>query len=371
MNRLLKARPEAGLGDDGHDHPGRRDGHGDHGGIASPLAHGLPDLARTHAGLAAEGGHAHAQRDGQKAGEGRACSPGSSRYTRRRIGREEVASGEDLAKRRKVSGVHGAEPRLHRLQVDHGEDADVVEHRGEGGGLGDRPVRDRRHLCHDEGPDAHDGGHDHAAHPGGRLHGAGELLPVPHALHQGDGEGPGRVNVGDRGAAQGPIEGTAHHGHLGRAAPRAAGYRYGQVHEELAQAGPHDETAEEDEDEDDRGRDPGERAVDPLFAVEVHELHGPVEGKALVVEDSGEVWTDEEVGEEQGDQAREPCRNGAARGLQEEEGDDGPPEEFSREDLCGTFPPLHDARLLPDDVGVAQEAEDGPQPVPGRWPIVG
>ena len=111
-----------------------------------------------------------------------------------------------------------------------------------------------------------------------------------------------------------------------------AGDRHRQVHEELAEARPGDEQAEEDEVEDEGGDDAERDAVDPLRA-QIHVIDDPRDGVAPVGEegqprDLQEVGAEIAVDEDQEGDERQRRADASARPLQDEEDGRRPDEQI-------------------------------------------
>ena len=161
--------------------------------------------------------------------------------------------------------------------MDGDVDAGEVQHRRQDGPHGDGAVGLAGELCHQEGCGAHDGGHDLAAGGGSRLHGAGELRLVARLLHHGDGDGAGGDGVAHGGAGHHAAQGGGDDGHFGGAAGGGTGHGIGQVDEELGDAGPLQEGAEDDEHHDELGAHADGAAEDAVEGVE-HGADDLIEG---------------------------------------------------------------------------------------------
>ena len=152
--------------------------------------------------------------------------------------------------------------------MDGQEDAGEVQQGGEDGlhrhvGVGGVHI-----LRHEEGRRAHDGGHDLPAGGSRRLHCPGELALIAGPLHHGDGDGAGGDSVAHRGAGHHAAEGGGDDRHLGGAAGGAARQGVGEVNEEIGDARPLQERAEDDEHGDELGADLDGRRHDAGGAVE-------------------------------------------------------------------------------------------------------
>ena len=217
---------------------------------------------------------------------------------------------EELAHRLDVE-VHGPGLEAARIHLDGQDDAEVVEHGGDGGPDEDLEVRDAEERGDDEGGRSQGGrGHD-GADAGGSEDGTAVFLRVAGLAEQRPGdttEGDGRRDSRARDRA----EEESREGH--RAAGPGFGLaegREGEVDEELGGPGrPEDRPV--DGEQDDVGRcHVGGDTEEPLRAHDVvADEADPVEGRG--VERSGDEGAEGGVGEEAHDHQRHEDPDGPA-----------------------------------------------------------
>ena len=171
-------------------------------------------------------------------------------------GDDQHDDGQQQIKPRENLAVHldfdvlrsgGAAGALLGQAVHQDEHAEVVGHGGDDGVGRDGQVVDAQLLGHDEGADAHDGGHDLAAGGGHGFDGAGFFRSVADLLHHRDGHDAGGGHVGDRGAGDHAHQAGGNDSRLGGAAGGLVGELHAYVDQQLAAAAFREERAEEDE----------------------------------------------------------------------------------------------------------------------------
>lgn len=134
--------------------------------------------------------------------------------------------------------------------MDHEEQGEIVEKRGQKGGRGYFEIAHADHVGHDEGGGSHDGRHDLSTGGCNGFHGAGEGRLISDAFHEGDGEGAGAVDVGWRRTGNGAEKRTGEDGHFCWTALGSFRKQAGEIHEDGAHARALKEGAEHDEGED-------------------------------------------------------------------------------------------------------------------------
>ncbi|CAN4042350.1 site-specific DNA-methyltransferase (adenine-specific), partial [Dysosmobacter welbionis] len=261
------------------DNAGHAAGHRHSDGALGAALQGVDDLAEGEevlpvAALAGDLHHVvdqaygHGRHDCDGSGEGHGVHVGGDHDHQQHQGRQKVDLGQQLAHAGQLLSGNALQAQLLGLQMDGDVDAGEVQHRRQDGPHGDGAVGLAGELCHQEGCGAHDGGHDLAAGGGSRLHGAGELRLVARLLHHGDGDGAGGDGVAHGGAGHHSAQGGGDDGHLGGAAGGGTGHGIGQVDEELGDAGPLQEGAEDDEHHDELGAHADGAAEDAVEGVE-------------------------------------------------------------------------------------------------------
>ncbi len=211
---------------------------------------------------------------------------------------------------------------LDRFEVDHAPAGEVIQEGGKDGGDHDLGVGHAEKFGHDEGGRPHYRRHDLAARGGHRFDSPGELRPVTDAFHEGDGERAGGGDVGDGAAVDRAEQAAGEDGHFGRAAGRAAGDGHGQGVEEFGHARLRQEGAEEDEQEDVRGRDAEGDAVN-TFCREEHVLDDPVEAIAAMAELAGDHIAEQGIGDEDEGHDRQLLAGRPAGGLKHQQTKEG------------------------------------------------
>ena len=166
---------------------------------------------------------------------------------------------------------------MHR-DVDAGE----VQHGRQDSPHGDLAVRLTSELRHQKGSGTHDGGHDLAAGGCSRFHSAGKFALVAGFLHHGDGDGTGGNGVAHGGAGHHAAQGGGDDSHLGGTARGSAGHSVGQVDEELGNARPLQEGAEDDEHHNELGAHADGAAENAVVGVE-HGADHLVDGQLHLV----------------------------------------------------------------------------------------
>ena len=226
-------------------HAGAGDGHGD-GGLGTGHE-GVQDVLDAHAADGPQLRHHDGDHDGPEGAEDDGLAAPDQHVQQEHNGDQQMAPvTHDLAGLGHLVLGQAVEAVLGGPHLDLDDDAQIVDQGGDDGGLDNDAVLNAQGLRHDEGGGAHDGGQQLAAHGGGGLHGAGELLGVAGLLHQGNGEGAGGDHVGHGGAVDGAQEAGGQNGHLGGAALGVAGQGVGDVVEELAHAALVHDLAEND-----------------------------------------------------------------------------------------------------------------------------
>ena len=177
-------------------------------------------------------------------------------------------------------------------------------------GLHDVGIGHADGFRHDERDGAHDRRHDLAAHRGGRLDAARECRPIAETLHQRNGELAGRDDIGDARPGNRSHQRRGEHRDLGGAALSAAEGAHGDVGEQPDHAGPLQERAEQDEQEDVGGGDGGGDGVDALGA-EGHVLDHLLDRIAAMVEGRGQILAEQAIGEEEPGDDRQRRSHGA------------------------------------------------------------
>ena len=253
-----------------------------------------------------------------------------------------------------------------------GHDRQVIEDGGQRGGHDDLLVGHARELGHDEGARAHDRRHERATAGRGRLDAGGDLRLVADLLHERDREGPRRVAVGDRGAADRPVESRREHRDLGRPAAKAPGQEDGDVHEELADAGVQHERGEQDEDHQEVGRDSGERAEHALVGVKeehLDQLRIAVRPRRL--QKARHPRRDHQVRHEEQRGDEEPEAHRAARGFEHRDDQDGAENHLAGADRVHALPALGQLLRVADDVQARHRGQRDPRPVHERDAVLG
>ena len=181
--------------------------------------------------------------------------------------------------------------------MHHPERRAEIEQRGNDRRLDDLVIFDAEGLGHDEGHGTHDGRHDLAPHRRCRLDAAGKGSAVTEPFHQRNGELAGGDDICDTRSRDRAHQAGRDDRNLGGAAAGMADQAKRHVGEELDHARALKEGAEQDEQEDVRGRDIGRDAVDPLGAIG-HVLDDLLEIVAAMGEHSGQIVAEQAVEQE-------------------------------------------------------------------------
>ena len=252
------------LRDDADDDTGGRTGdeHGEY--VARAVLEAAHDLDGRHAR-----GFTQSRADDGK-------HDGDERCTHRRIARNEqidnnderqcqmTALAQDIADFRQLVTWNTFQVAALGLEMHAEPDASKIEQSRNHGRLDDVDVGHAHELCHEEGRGAHDRRHELAARGGRRLDGASEVLVIAEFLHHRDGQRTRAHNVGDGAAGDRTHEAGRQHGDLRRAAAGPARNGIGKIDKELAETRGLKVSAEENEEEDERGRDAQRNAEDTL-----------------------------------------------------------------------------------------------------------
>ena len=248
--------------------------------------------------------------------------------------------------------------------MHHPEHRAEIQHRRDDRGLDDGGIGHVQRLGHDEGDGAHHRRHDLAAHGGGGFDAAGKGGAIAEALHQGNGELAGGHDIGDARAGDRAHQAGGDDRDLGGAALGPADEAERDVGKQLDHAGPLQERAEQDEQEDVGGRDVGRDAVDALGA-EGHVIDDLAE--RVVADDEGrrQEAAEQAIGQEQAGDDRQ-GRPHDPPGGDEEHGQRGDADDrvgqrrhAGAEDQRLVFPPLIDGNA---HAGEAEQPEQRPQP---------
>ena len=243
-------------------------------------------------------------------------------------------------------------------EMDHGEDADVVKESRDGCNKNDFKVGDPGDFSHDKGPCAHDGRHDLPPHAGHGLNGCCLFGFVAGAHHEGDGEGPRRIDVRHCGPRDGPVQGGSQDGHLCGPASGPAGQPEREGHQKIAGPGEHHDPGKEDVDIEEFHRDAGEKAEHPVVRAQIKDLCSPRQRNRLKIEHARPVFAGQEIGEYQDDGGREPLGDGTSHRFQAENRQEPPQDRFHTAHIGDREKPLVQPRGLHNDV------DDGCQATP-------
>ena len=202
----------------------------------------------------------HAGHDGYQAGDNGAVRHGegpalNDHEHQDDQGQQKIKLGEDVLALGQGIFVQALQADGFGLEVDHQEDAGEIQGGRQDGAHQDVGVLSIRHLSHQEGRSAQDGGHDLTAGGSGRLDGAGKLGGIAGPLHQGDGDRAGGHGVAHGGAGHHAAQGGGNDSHLSGAAGGRAGDAVGAVNKERSDTGGLQEGSEQHEQEDVRGAD--------------------------------------------------------------------------------------------------------------------
>ena len=202
----------------------------------------------------------HTGHDGHQAGDNGAVRHGEGTALddhkhQNDQGQQQIKLGEDVLALGQGILVQALQADGLGLKVDHQEDAGEIQGGRQDGAHQDVVVLRIRHLGHQEGRGAHDGGHDLTAGRGSRLNSAGKLGGIAGPLHQRDGDRAGGHSVAHGGAGHHAAQGGGNDSHLSGAAGGRAGDAVGAVNEERSDTSGLQEGSKQHEQEDVRGTD--------------------------------------------------------------------------------------------------------------------
>ena len=152
--------------------------------------------------------------------------------------------------------------------MDRNENTEEIQDCGKDRPLDDVSVGNTDKVRHQESGGAHDGRHDLAACGGSRFDRAGELVLITGLLHHGNGNGTGGHGVADRRTGDHAAESGGNDRHLGGTAGETSGDGVGHINEEIGNAGPFQEGAENDKDDDIFGTDVDRRSQYAFLGIE-------------------------------------------------------------------------------------------------------
>ena len=154
------------------------------------------------------------------------------------------------------------------LQMDGNEDAGKIEHSRNDRADDDVAVRCAHDISHQERRGAHDRRHDLSAGGSGCLNGARELAAVTGLLHQRDRDGTGTDGISDGRAGDHAQESGRYDRDLGGTARETADEGVREIDEEVGNARPLQERAEDDENNNELRARVDRRGQDAFFGIE-------------------------------------------------------------------------------------------------------
>ncbi len=245
------------------------------------------------------------------------------------------------------------------------EQGGIAHESGDDGCLDDLEVGHVDIFGDDEGRRAHDRRHELAI-GAGRYFGCGGLARgIADLLHERDRKGAGGDDIGDARSRDHSHQTARSYRRLGRPAPEPSQQGQGQVDEEPAGTGFFEQGSQQDEEIDDRGRNPQGNAVDALGRE--RDLGDELSQRdALEGQHFGHPGAEEGIEGEEGDDDRQGRPHHPAGRFEQDQGDRHPHNKVQPRGEPRTqgdpFPVEH-------DVEGADRTRSGQQPVESRHPF--
>ena len=335
--------------------------HADRDRTFRPFDDRFQDLGRAHAGILTKPAGADGDKDGDhgriERGEAGKHQPDEADERKHQM----PLLLDDDHRIRDILLCDAGESETFRLKMDRQQKADVVEERRCDGGECHIGVRQIQKFRHDEADRAHDRRGELTAC---RCHGfdsAGKFLLVARALHERNGDGTGRRDIGDGRAIDHAHETGGDDRHLRRAAGCTADKRQREIIDEFREAAVLQESTEDDEKENIGRRYADTGAEHALRPPELGDEHA-LQREAIVSEIARQVCAKPVVRQKDCRENRKISRCTARRFKDADDRDEGDADLHIRDTAAG----LCNARVIQDQVSERADGAQNENPVPDR-----